>query len=160
VDYKFDDVDPEFFREMSKGFRNNQKQKRREEIIDGIKPSPDKNWDKISHKMNVIVRANYGPIIYGTVRMAFEKDAYVVENEDGEIITLAMMRPNLKITSHKPYIFDITTPNHRYVYLNEKDMEMAEIGFLLDYIEKNKLGFNYIFDKTKFLLEKYPEEFI
>ena len=159
-DYNFNDVDPELFREMSKSFKNRQREEKKQSILSGDTPSPDKNWDNIFQGTEVIVKSASGPAIHGIVRMAFEKDAYVVENVDGEIVTMDMMRPNLTITSDKPYIFDIMKPNHLYVFLNEKDMEMSEIGFMLQYIKRNQISIGDVLEKTHYLIEKYPEDFI
>jgi len=159
--YDYFGIDPKEFKYMKKQAYTHKRAERRTQMIQGEIPPADENFFKLKTDDIVYVQVSMRtPIIEGRVRMAHANDSYVVEHETDGILTWAMMLPDNKITSTKPYIFDIGMPNHHKVFRIKKDLEMATVDFLMNHSSKSQIPIATLIGQIKIMLEKYPEEFI
>ncbi len=159
--YEFHGIDQELFRDMQKSVRNKAREEKKQMVLNGEKDSPDINFHILKTDDEVLVNhSSKTPIITGRVRMAHTNDAYVVENKDGVVLTLDMIRPGLQIGSSRPYIFDIMKPNHHMVFLNMKELEMAQIEFIFSYSERSRIPIAELVGNIHKMIEKYPEKFV
>ena len=159
MDYDFDGIDKKLFKDMSRHFRNQERDEKRERMLNREIDPADKQFFEMYQGREVWVKSFRQPVIKGTVRMAFEKDAYVVETENG-VLTMNMLRPGLKIGSDKPLIFDIMKPNHNSVFLTEKDMELSSIDFIIGFTKRQGISIYELLKDIEEKMDKYPEEFL
>ncbi len=154
-------IDPMEFKDMKKRVHHAKKEEKKMKMVSGeIQPS-DKNFFELKTDDRVFVRVSLRtPVIEGRIRMAYANDSYVIEHDEDGILTWDMMVPNRKITSHKPYIFDISLPNHHKVFRTKKDLEMSSVDFLIHESKKSHIPLAILIEQIKEMLDKYPEEFI
>lgn len=158
--YEYFGIEATEFKDMKKQVRHREKEERKQKMVQGEIPPTDKNFFELKTDDIVTIQVSLRtPILKGRVRMAFANDSYVIETENG-LVSWEMMVPGRKITSTKPYIFEIGMPNHHKVFRTEKDLDMATVDFLTTYSEKYHIPIATLIGQIKTILEKYPEEFI
>ena len=159
--YEYFGIDPSVFKDMSRDARNRKKQEAKELMFRGEKEPADKKFYELKTGDKVLANVSLRtPILEGSIRMAYAKDSYVIEHEELGVLTWDMMFPDRDITSHKPYIFEISMPNHHKVFRNMKALEMAQIKFLTEHSKRSHIPITTLIGKVKEMLDKYPEEFI
>jgi len=157
--FDLDYIDPEMIKEYNKHHRSRERDLKRADMLSGLREPVDRNFNILSHGQFVYIKTVTTPI-KGRVRFSKEKDAYVIEMDDGKLLSHSMINPNAPSTSIKPIIFDLMKPNHRMVFLNQKDLEMSYIDFITSYAHRNKTSVGELLGKVQEMIEKYPEEFI
>lgn len=159
-DYDFQDIDKELFRDMSRHMRQQEREGKRIAMVNREVNPIDTNFFEMYQGREVWLKSQGHPPIFGKIRMAHEKDAYVVENEEHGVVTMNILRPGLKIGSDKPMIFDIMKPNHNTVFLTEKAMELSTVDFITTFSKRSKIPIWDLLKQVETMIEKYPEDFI
>lgn len=159
-EYDFQDIDKELFRDMSRQMRQQEREGKRSAMVNREVDPVDKNFFEMYQGREVWLKSPRHPAIIGKVRLSFERDAYVVENDKDGVITMNVLRPGLKIGSDKPMIFDIMKPNHNTVFLTEKAMDLSSVDFIINHAKRTNIPLWDLLKQVETMIEKYPEDFI
>lgn len=138
------------------------KDEKKQLMIDGKLEPRDKNFKDLYTGKEVFVLAQHGEVYKGVVRMSFENDSYIIALNDDldDILTKPMIMRKSKFLKDEPVIFEIDKPNHNYIFLDKKAMDLSQYHHIKSHCERLNINiFEYI-EKLKALVEEYPEEFL
>ncbi len=130
----------------------------------------DKNFFNLIHKQVVYVVNAKGVLIRGTIRKLKDgailpqamKPSYIVEKDDGTILTRSDLRGRpMSFGGKDVYHFAIDRPNHEILFTSVEEYEKFKIDKIQEFAKR--YNFNSLLSLAEYIItasEEYPEKFI